>query len=64
MTTTTHPGLMVRNPDGSERACTRHNQLPYEAELLKRGKRFNRVMLRCTVCDRPQGERLVLGEPS
>jgi hypothetical protein len=44
----------------SERACTRHyKQPPYEAEVIKLGKRFDEVMLRCPECHRPQGVRLV-----
>ena len=31
----------------------------YEAEVYKEGKRFNGVVLRCTVCDRRNGLRLV-----
>jgi hypothetical protein len=41
-----------------ERACTAHTQDPYSAESVVRGK-LTYMVLRCPVCDRPQGERLV-----
>jgi len=42
----------------SERACTKHNHEPVEAELVERHGLMYRV-LRCPLCHRPQGMRLV-----
>ena len=50
---------MLTNPDGSERACTRHYKLPpVEAEtVVQMGITY--LVLRCAECNRPQGMRLV-----
>ena len=50
---------MMRNPDGSERACTRHyKQPPYKGETVVQ-KGITYIVLRCPECHRPQGMRLV-----
>jgi hypothetical protein len=41
-----------------ERACTRHTADPVEAETVTNGT-LTYLVLRCSVCNRPQGMRLV-----
>ena len=41
-----------------ERACTRHSHDPFEAEtVIEHGLTY--IVLRCPICSRPQGMRLV-----
>lgn len=42
----------------TERACTAHNQPPYEAEPVRQGG-LTYLVLRCPICGRPQGMRLI-----
>jgi hypothetical protein len=41
-----------------ERACTRHSHDPYEAETINQSG-LTYIQLRCPICHRPQGLRLV-----
>ena len=42
----------------NDRPCSYHTDPSYEAETVQR-MGLTYIVLRCTRCDRPQGERLV-----